>query len=140
MKHTYGRGGAGNVTKTPIKYVDGITYSPPLLTEKRNPRYSTGRGGVGNIRKFNAAEVIIAQDIPEGPPRTPHATAAGRGGFGNLQAMHKRERLSAELQRSPHSSEESQKSTTSPLSTSAPTMADIGVANYGKNILFRKKT
>lgn len=139
MKYSYGRGGAGNITETPIAYVDGITFSPPVLTQKRNPCYSTGRGGVGNIRKFNSVEAHIAQDIPKGPPRTPHATAAGRGGFGNLQEMHKRERLSTELQRTPRTSEELQTSTASHLGASAPSMADIGVANYGKNILFRKK-
>jgi hypothetical protein len=62
-----------------------------IIQADRNTSYSTGRGGAGNICKYNAEEVRVAMDVPDGPFRVPRATAAGRGGVGNLQAAMKRE-------------------------------------------------
>ena len=123
---SHGRGGAGNISVDTVEYVDGLRYSPPRLTAARNPRYSTGIGGAGNIRKFNADEIATVQDIPSGPFRVPRATAAGRGGFGNIQEMHKRQALSRRSM-SPHGrvSGESQRST----STTASSATTISNAN-----------
>jgi len=54
---SHGRGGAGNISVDTDEYVDGLKYSPPRLTQARHPHYSTGIGGAGNIRKFNADEI-----------------------------------------------------------------------------------
>src|ERR1700694_16866 len=124
---SHGRGGAGNIGPETVRYVDGINYSPPVLSVwcptrikltflqgATNPNYSTGRGGAGNIRKYNAQEVRIAQDVPTGPTHIPVATAAGRGGVGNLQAAKRRE---LERRQSQNSEARTSSDTTRTLST-----------------------
>ena len=32
QKFSHGRGGAGNIAAETVKYVDGLTYSPPILS------------------------------------------------------------------------------------------------------------
>ena len=140
QKCSHGRGGAGNIRTDTVTYVDGLTYSPPVLKEIYHPRYSTGIGGAGNIRKFNAAEVRLAQDVPDGPFHVPRATAAGRGGWGNIQEMRKRERLAREAMSSDsRSSFESQSSESSSESqgSSTSSTSESGNSNWGKNLFLR---
>jgi hypothetical protein len=142
QKISHGRGGAGNISADNAEYVDGLTYSPPVLTEKRNHHYTTGIGGAGNIRKYNAEEVRVAQDVPEGPFRAPRATAAGRGGYGNLREFHKRERIYEEsLAASARTSEESNHTVTSAASNTsrASSISDIGFANWSKHLIMGTK-
>ena len=136
---SHGRGGAGNISVDTVEYVDGLRYSPPRLTATRNPHYSTGIGGAGNIRKFNADEIETVQDIPSGRFRIPRATAAGRGGFGNLQEMHKREALSRQSASSTgRVSSESQRST-STTASSASTISDADSgAGWFKGLFSRR--
>jgi hypothetical protein len=141
-KFSHGRGGAGNISFDETVYVDGLSYSPPVLTEKRNHHFSTGIGGAGNIRKFNVVEARLAQDVPEGPYHAPHATAAGRGGYGNIQEMHKRERRQRDnMSVDGRTSGESHNTVSTMASHSSTTssIADIGVANWTKNMMFGTK-
>lgn len=79
---TYGRGGAGNVTSKPRS----PALEPQTTPTLKSHRYTTGRGGTGNMAKNdNAEEARRAQDVdvpgiimPEGTHHT------GRGGEGNL--------------------------------------------------------
>jgi len=146
QKFSHGRGGAGNIAVETVKYVDGLTYSPPILSPQNTSRYTTGRGGAGNIRKYDAVEVRRAQDVPEGPQRIPHYTAAGRGGAGNLQAAKKREairRASMSVPAAERTSVDSTRSnalssTTSRGSTSS-SISELGIADWGKNLLFGRR-
>jgi Protein of unknown function (DUF3602) len=129
QKYSHGRGGVGNISKDTITYVDGLSYSPPVLTADRNPHYTTGRGGAGNIRKYDPVAVRLAQDVPSGPtPHIPQYTAAGRGGIGNLQAMQKRRRESAPKESTVASNKVTESST-----------SKVGLANWSKEKLFASR-
>jgi len=142
-KVSHGVGGAGNIFADDVEYVDGLNYSPPVLNEKRSYRYSTGRGGAGNIRKYNAKETRIAQDVPEGPYRAPRATQAGRGGVGNIQEWHRRERVYQEsiAASSARPSQESNHTVASSSShhSTASSIGDVGFANWTKHLIFGTK-
>jgi Protein of unknown function (DUF3602) len=154
-KVSHGRGGIGNISSDTVEYVDGAIYSPPLMTvtsspcpftfltiaqAKRNPHYSTGRGGAGNVRKYDPVGALIAQDIPDvsgvSAPR-----AAGRGGYGNYQEMHKRERQriegGAELRRSQDSGRSGQSAASTASTTS--TISESGFAGWAKERIFGRK-
>ena len=114
---SHGIGGAGNISVDTIPYVDGIIYSPPVLTSTKSSRYTTGIGGAGNMRKFGTTDVRIAQDYPRGMDRVPVATAAGIGGWGNLKAMKKRREQEERVKGTPRSSYETTSTFASTLSS-----------------------
>jgi hypothetical protein len=103
---SHGIGGAGNISVDTLPYVDGIAYSPPILTPSKSSRYTTGIGGAGNMRKFETTDVRVAQDLPQGMDHVPVATAAGIGGWGNLKAMRKRREQQKSNNGTPRSSYE----------------------------------
>ena len=123
-----------------VEYVDGTTYSPPVLTADRHPRYSTGRGGAGNIRKHDPVQVRVAQDIPEGSSRVPHVKSAGRGGIGNILEMRKREVLIGKTV-SFESSESIDSNTSVSSRDSGESKRSTGslksVAKWGKHLLLK---
>jgi hypothetical protein len=96
------------------------------------------------MRKYNLEEVRIAQDVPTGPSRIPHATQAGRGGVGNLQAARKREmvrRQSMTIEGRDRTSTDSNNSlsTVNSRASSSSSASDIGVAAWSKNLLFGRR-
>lgn len=86
---SHGIGGAGNIWVDDTAYIDGIYYSPPVLSPSKSARYTTGIGGTGNMRKFNTTDVLVTQDYPCGLDHIPVSHSAGIGGWGNLKAMKK---------------------------------------------------
>jgi hypothetical protein len=93
------------------------------------------------MRKFNAEEIRIAQDVPTGPSRIPHATQAGRGGVGNLKAARKRETVRRQsMTIEARMSEDSNNSSSTVNSrASSSSASDIGVAAWSKNLLFGRR-
>ena len=91
------------------------------------------------MRRYNAVEARIAQDIPQGTDHVPQATAAGIGGYGNLRAMHKRRQLAgSSASTSNRSSLDSQASATSsaPSTASASSIREMGLANWTRAVIF----
>ena len=94
------------------------------------------------MRKYNLEEVRLAQDVPTGPSRIPHATQAGRGGVGNLQAARKRETIRRQsMTIDGRVSEDSNNtlSTVNSRASSSSSASDIGVAAWSKNLLFGRR-
>jgi hypothetical protein len=94
------------------------------------------------MRKYNAEEIRIAQDVPTGPSRTPHATQAGRGGVGNLKAARKREMVRRQSMTIDERISEDSNNTSSTVNSQASTSSsasDIGVAAWSKNLLFGRR-
>jgi hypothetical protein len=111
-----------------------------IIQATRNSKYSTGRGGAGNIRKYNPQEVRVAQDVPTGPIHIPVATAAGRGGVGNLQAAKKRETQRRASMNEGRASQDSARSAESSSSRgSNASLSDAGLAAWGKSRLFGRR-
>ncbi|KAL9117939.1 MAG: hypothetical protein Q9187_005520 [Circinaria calcarea] len=83
-KASYGRGGAGNIKPT-------TRHSPPpdLVTPTiKSERYTTGRGGQGNMAKndpYNPQLARESQDVGPAPRRLSMGdTHVGRGGVANI--------------------------------------------------------
>ena len=115
-----------------------------IIQGDRNTSYSTGRGGAGNIRKYNAEEVRMAMDVPDGPFRVPRATAAGRGGVGNLQAAMKREEQYRNMTsegRPSHDSTRTLETVSSGASgaSTASSISESGFAAWGRDRLLGRR-
>ena len=98
--------------------------------QERHPKFSTGRGGAGNILKYDPSKVVVAQDVPQGPYHPPVTAGAGRGGWGNISEKKKREKKVRK------SMEESRRSIDSMDSTSSK---EAGIADLAKEALFNRK-
>jgi len=93
---SHGRGGAGNMGKDrrPSAGISDLA-TPTIKSEK----YTTGRGGSGNIaiNDKNRPEVARkAQDVDTPPPTKPEGHFhIGRGGAANVASLNEEEKLKA---------------------------------------------
>jgi len=89
--HSFGRGGAGNMS--PVR-PDSQTHSPirpnsQSRSRSREPVHASGRGGVGNIHVGGPSEKVIEeQDETERATHhlAPGVHSSGRGGIANLRS------------------------------------------------------
>ncbi|KAH8685572.1 hypothetical protein BGZ60DRAFT_426061 [Tricladium varicosporioides] len=87
-----GRGGAGNTFKAPKTSNGSSAHGPASLVplESTAPRFSSGRGGAGNIRNssekaiFSFDEELARQQTRDAMDKNGAAWHVGRGGAGNL--------------------------------------------------------
>ncbi|RMY67137.1 hypothetical protein D0863_07994 [Hortaea werneckii] len=90
---SHGRGGAGNINSVPST---ARTADDMRTPEIKQPHYTTGRGGTGNIvSNDNPSNARLAQDVeaPRHHDRPAQGTFHwGRGGEGNMTVVGKSER------------------------------------------------
>jgi len=79
---SHGRGGAGNIGLTASDLESPDLTTPTL----KGAKYTTGRGGSGNMANNNDPEAARrAQDVEAQPRRSStHSTHVGRGGAANI--------------------------------------------------------
>lgn len=85
--HSFGRGGTGNMTHSPLRPDSGSNSKS--RSRSREPAHTTGRGGTGNMVLGGPSEKVIEeQDESERSIHShePGMHSAGRGGYGNLTA------------------------------------------------------
>lgn len=124
-----------------VQYIDGTKISPPVLSVERHTKYSTGRGGAGNIRKHDPVQVRVAQDVPQDFCSVPRATAVGRGGFGNIMEMRKRQAIldeAADFKRFESTESYSSMSSTVSRESKASSKSGSSFSKLGKR-LFSKR-
>ncbi len=87
---SFGRGGAGNIIKSPKNEPTNLDSSPAPIQHFKSPndRFYSGRGGAGNVHKVSEMPAQTPgeylAEVEKAVDKEPEMYAVGRGGQGNI--------------------------------------------------------